>query len=335
MSYILEALKKSDQERRRGQVPDLRTVQGSLSTPAPQRSRWVLVAAGLVLLFGGNVLVVWWLRPWAIVEPAAEGVSTGPPVAMEPPRLAATSPLYTPAPAAGRTVPDKSLATPPVEPAAPLAFISEPVVAAPLAAAEPIFHPVGPAGPEGGAAPAAEPPAVVDATAPGPTIQSFPDEEVLAAQEADTGIADDTFMPEPADAMEEEEEEEGLWAAAGDGAGAGALEAPIAPPAPASAARTPPAAAGAAHDGGGPAAAGAEVEPMDIRQLPLSVRHELPDIAIALHRYSRDAASRLVSINGRVLRPGDQVREGLLLEAITPSGVVLSFQGYRFHKRVL
>lgn len=66
MSYILEALKKSEQERRLGHVPDLSVPQ---ATPprTPQRwQRWLLAAllANLLVL-----LVVAW-RPWAS-KPAA------------------------------------------------------------------------------------------------------------------------------------------------------------------------------------------------------------------------------------------------------------------------
>ena len=38
----------------------------------------------------------------------------------------------------------------------------------------------------------------------------------------------------------------------------------------------------------------------------------------------------MVGINNRMLHEGDTVEPGLVLEQITPEGMVLSFKGYRF-----
>ena len=66
MSYILDALRKSDQQRRRNAAPTLLTLQPS----AVVRKRPAYVTYGLlaVILIGGGV-VVGWLRPWQ-PEPA-------------------------------------------------------------------------------------------------------------------------------------------------------------------------------------------------------------------------------------------------------------------------
>jgi general secretion pathway protein B len=73
MSYILEALKKSQQERGRGQVPDIQTLHQSVATPelvAPRWPYWALVISLLALAF-----LLGWLRPWSSpavpVTPAA------------------------------------------------------------------------------------------------------------------------------------------------------------------------------------------------------------------------------------------------------------------------
>lgn len=66
MSYILEALKKSQQERGRGQVPDLQTLHQSIATPeivAPRWPYWALVVALLALAF-----LLGWLRPWSKID---------------------------------------------------------------------------------------------------------------------------------------------------------------------------------------------------------------------------------------------------------------------------
>ena len=61
MSYILEALKKSDQERKRAPVPDLQTLHIP-SQVEQSPSRWPYVV--IVLLMITLAFVVGWLQPW-------------------------------------------------------------------------------------------------------------------------------------------------------------------------------------------------------------------------------------------------------------------------------
>ena len=66
MSYILDALRKSDQQRRRGAAPALLTGQGTAAAPKqPALLSYGLLA--LVLLGAG--IAIGWLRPWQ-PEPA-------------------------------------------------------------------------------------------------------------------------------------------------------------------------------------------------------------------------------------------------------------------------
>lgn len=60
MSYILEALKKSEQERQIGQVPDLSVIQETPARAAPRWPRWLLAA----LLLNIVVLAVLAWRIW-------------------------------------------------------------------------------------------------------------------------------------------------------------------------------------------------------------------------------------------------------------------------------
>ena len=65
MSYILDALKKSEQEREQGKVPDIKTVH-TLPTAAPQQhqSSWLyIVVISIVLAAGGVYLWNHFLRP--------------------------------------------------------------------------------------------------------------------------------------------------------------------------------------------------------------------------------------------------------------------------------
>jgi general secretion pathway protein B len=61
MSYILDALRKSDLQRRRGTAPTLLAVQ----EPAPERKRPGLLTYGLLaaVLIGAGI-VIGWMRPW-------------------------------------------------------------------------------------------------------------------------------------------------------------------------------------------------------------------------------------------------------------------------------
>lgn len=126
MSYILEALKKSEQERRLGHVPDISVLQEAPAR-APQRwQRWLLAALLVNLLV---LLIVAW-RPWArpaapvptqaaterkAAEPAMEDAGSPPAVtaqdvtplpppvtttAIEPAPVAAAAPSPEPAPRA-------------------------------------------------------------------------------------------------------------------------------------------------------------------------------------------------------------------------------------------
>jgi general secretion pathway protein B len=67
-----------------------------------------------------------------------------------------------------------------------------------------------------------------------------------------------------------------------------------------------------------------------LRQLPAAVAGALPPLNLDLHVYSPVAAQRFVIINGQRLREGGTLREGMQVEAITPTGVVLTHQGTRF-----
>lgn len=91
MSYILEALKKSDQQRQRGATPTLPTAQFLVAAPKqPMLVYYGLLAA--VLLGAG--ITIGWLRPWQAEQPAP---ATEPSAARSPiPRQAAPATLPEP-----------------------------------------------------------------------------------------------------------------------------------------------------------------------------------------------------------------------------------------------
>lgn len=73
-----------------------------------------------------------------------------------------------------------------------------------------------------------------------------------------------------------------------------------------------------------------EREVIDIQQLPPSIQQDLPEFNIAAHVYSKKPASRLVSINGRVFREGHKLSPHLRVEEIVPDGVIFSYKEYLF-----
>jgi len=95
MSYILDALRKSDLQRQRGAAPTLLAVQES----TPARTRPALLAYGLLaaVLVGAGI-VIGWMRPW---QPEQAAPVRPEPVAAKP--LESTPPQ--PAPAPSETVP--------------------------------------------------------------------------------------------------------------------------------------------------------------------------------------------------------------------------------------
>ena len=87
MSFILDALRKSDHQRRRGAAPTLVTAQATAVAPKqPAFLFYGLLAAVLV----GTGIVIGWLRPWQPEQPA----SPTEPLATKPlPRQIASAPL--------------------------------------------------------------------------------------------------------------------------------------------------------------------------------------------------------------------------------------------------
>ena len=109
MSYILDALRKSEQERQRGRVPDLNSYQ---DVPVPAESRrniWPWIA-GLAVVVNLTVMLVIW-APWraqpvkvsAVATPGitVPGSATGPvqpmPVPSPQPEVANATPSQPPA----------------------------------------------------------------------------------------------------------------------------------------------------------------------------------------------------------------------------------------------
>lgn len=66
-------------------------------------------------------------------------------------------------------------------------------------------------------------------------------------------------------------------------------------------------------------------------ELPGSIKKVLPRMSIAGYSYADDAAMRMVVINERILREGEEVSPGVRLDRIEGDGKLLfSYKGFRF-----
>ncbi len=90
MSYILEALKKSDQQRQRGSTPTLPTAQ--VIVAAPKRPLLMYYGALAAVLLGAGIAIVW-LRPWQAEQPAPAAESAAARPSIPTPQQAAPAPL--------------------------------------------------------------------------------------------------------------------------------------------------------------------------------------------------------------------------------------------------
>jgi general secretion pathway protein B len=69
-----------------------------------------------------------------------------------------------------------------------------------------------------------------------------------------------------------------------------------------------------------------------LQDLPAQIQREIPPLAIGGYIYSGNKADRSVLVNNRLLREGDEAAPGLVLEKMTPSGMVLNYKGYRYRR---
>ncbi len=65
-------------------------------------------------------------------------------------------------------------------------------------------------------------------------------------------------------------------------------------------------------------------------ELVNSGRAKIPELKISLHAYDPNPAKRFIFINGQRAREGDSLVSGVLLEAITRDGAIMSVAGQRF-----
>jgi general secretion pathway protein B len=103
VSYILDALRKSDQQRRRGTAPTL--LAGQATAVAPKQPAFLAYGLLAAVLVGAGMLIGW-LRPWQPEQAApvrAEQVAAKP-LALPPRQPASAPPVVAPQPTPQRPV---------------------------------------------------------------------------------------------------------------------------------------------------------------------------------------------------------------------------------------
>ena len=65
-------------------------------------------------------------------------------------------------------------------------------------------------------------------------------------------------------------------------------------------------------------------------ELPFMIKQKLPPLKISLHYYNSTPARRLARINGRILHESDSIDNKLTVEEITPTSVILNYEGELF-----
>jgi general secretion pathway protein B len=68
-----------------------------------------------------------------------------------------------------------------------------------------------------------------------------------------------------------------------------------------------------------------------IFELSPAEQRSMPKITIEGHIYDADSQVRMVIINGKVRKENQFVSDGLMLQKITPDGVILDYRGKVFH----
>ena len=72
-----------------------------------------------------------------------------------------------------------------------------------------------------------------------------------------------------------------------------------------------------------------------LKELDSAFQATVPDLKLAGHAYSEDAALRMILINNHVVRENGAAAQGIILEEITPDGIILRKGSIRFRLDIL
>lgn len=358
MSYVLDALKKSDQERQRRSAPGIGAVHEGMEKRPKNRTFWPCILTLVLLLNAG--LMVWWIHPWrsekvAAPVPKDSSASQGSSEINPPEEKKASGPIH----AAARQAEDLSK-----NDRKPEAAVLEPIRPSEAVSVQPKVAPSVPASqlpssfsgskkiaslgdkalprPEGG-------PGRIKT--PGLSKLTLPEEirkSVARVGKAKTGSAaalnkhseasDAGLSPERLketptaagiDGVKRALARHGQFASKSSQENSSALPLDGAPPS------GQPAAVGSKRRPGLVSDSASQKGVARFQDLPAQIRNELPNLSFSMLIYSKNPAERVARVNGQVVHEGEDITAGLKLEQITPDGAILEFRGYRFQKGVL
>jgi general secretion pathway protein B len=298
MSFILDALKKSENERQRVLGPSLADVR--VIRRNNERPWWVIAVAALLVVNLGVLLVV------LMRDGNARSVAP----LQQAPMQAAPQQGYLPAPQV-QGAPQQGYVPAPQAQGAP----QQGYIPAPQAQAAPAQNYNPAAGYGGGPAQQYQQPPQQQRYQPNivPTdrsVRSLADE---ARGYGEGGYADESMSPHLAGAANVPE--------------GPSIVRPIQPPSVAPLPAQSVAEARNAAAGGGSVADVATLPTLD--ELTASGTN-LPELHLDIHVSSQNPAERFVFVNMRKYVEGDTLKEGPSVERITPEGVVLNQRGLRF-----
>lgn len=336
MSYILDALKKSEAERQQGKAPGFATVQPRHSQGARRRRLWPILLAAVLALNAGIILVA--LRPWehpAPPHPKPVQEFRAPEAQVEP----KPSPTEQ---AVGADLSRSGASAGAPEPAPPQPAAREAEPPAPASPPPAVASRQTTDGPQPDPAPAASGAArraAAKASPPEEEVRfasSKPSLEPRAAESANKGSAAPApgvaSPTKPAPRVPEARERP---AAPDPGPPVERSRRPAAAP-PAVQEHSPKIdvkrpGEQARHERPTPSRSEG---PKELHNMPSTIRDEVPKLSFSFLVYSDRPEERMVTINGKRMREGEEVMSGLRLEEITREGAILSWKGQRFHKSV-
>jgi general secretion pathway protein B len=301
MSYILDALKRAERERKQGQVSvlDEIAVAGAAEPPKPRLPQaWLIGLAALVLVcLPLSALLAWRhhsAREPAAASPAAVAAASGPTAVQQAAIPPAPAPVHKAATTPAATIEDGGR----------------------IATLDDVYGQAPPA--------AAQQPVAQQTTADVAAIRA---RVAAALSRPASGAAGDTAQPSaapPAVTPDSQKADAGTTAdAVGDSAAPTAAD--TAPDASA------PADAAAQAQASPPAPSSQDANPAQrqLREMPEDFRANFPAFTVDVHAYNDNPQRRFIMIGGRRYHEGDALAQGPRIIAIVPEGMVLDWQGQR------
>lgn len=310
MSYILQALKKSEQERQRGSIPNLQSSQIIVEQTSRQRSIWLRTF--VVTLALSIAALLYWFQPWQDETSATQSASASRKQSETPmPAIVTSSDNLPPV---QQTSPQQQSTSPPpsttiaaiesVEEPHPIAAVARKVIETPsipaeatpeLSLPEEQWQKITPSTPRNKVS----------------VKQGLPQPKTVALAKPAVKKPAGAIGPESKSVLTSEEQWQKISPSSPQKVTATHQTSAI--PASQPAIKTLP-----------------KSELPSVHELPANIQQSLPAITIAAHIYSGDPGSRMTIINNKSLREGQSAGAGLVLEEITRNGVILKFQGKRF-----